>query len=320
MSSRRLERESNVEVMWLIGRLVPDHKTIADFRKNNGPAIRKVCVQFVALCRQMGQLTKANVAIDGSKCKAVNNRDKNLAMMMERSSMVPGTLPIAAMTVGQKVAKERGSKSSPVSRITAPLRSFPLLMMPRSSSLSGKNVSASSISNVGRCLNCTEHCSRGDVSSRKGLRDERLNHAEQGRFAASLFGRGNDEPRRNREGIITVSVHDPERDGNCSLAGHHDMTFKLLDNLGQERRAVDRFCPRCYLRECNRAPLCVDVYFVAPVAGVQYCLEHLVQFANSDLGFFQACAGQLGLTATHQDQVNADLLAGKRFKVLDRLR
>ena len=78
-SSRRLEREAgrNVEVMWLLGRLVPDHKTIADFRKDNGPALRKVCAQFVELCRQMGLLTTASVAIDGSKFKAVNNRDKN---------------------------------------------------------------------------------------------------------------------------------------------------------------------------------------------------------------------------------------------------
>jgi transposase len=78
-SSRRLEREAcrNVEVMWLAGRLVPDHKTIADFRKDNGPAIRKVCAQFVAVCREIGLLTKASVAIDGSKFKAVNNRDKN---------------------------------------------------------------------------------------------------------------------------------------------------------------------------------------------------------------------------------------------------
>jgi transposase len=86
-SSRRLERESgrNVEVMWLTGRLVPDHKTIADFRKDNGPAIRKVCVLFVALCRQMGLLTQASVAIDGSKFKAVNNRDKNFTCAkMER--------------------------------------------------------------------------------------------------------------------------------------------------------------------------------------------------------------------------------------------
>ena len=78
-SSRRLEREAgrNVEVMWLTCRLVPDHKTIADFRKDNGPAIKQVCVQFVELCRLMGLLTQASVAIDGSKFKAVNTRDKN---------------------------------------------------------------------------------------------------------------------------------------------------------------------------------------------------------------------------------------------------
>jgi len=78
-SSRRLEREAgrNVEVMWLTCRLVPDHKTIADFRKDNGPAIKQVCVQFVELCRQMGLLTASSVAIDGSKFKAVNTRDKN---------------------------------------------------------------------------------------------------------------------------------------------------------------------------------------------------------------------------------------------------
>jgi len=78
-SSRRLEREAgrNVEVMWLTGRLAPDHKTIADFRKDNGKAIGKTCAQFVQLCRQLGLLTKASVAIDGSKFKAVNHRDNN---------------------------------------------------------------------------------------------------------------------------------------------------------------------------------------------------------------------------------------------------
>ncbi len=78
-SSRRLEREANrnVEVMWLTRRLAPDHKTIADFRKDNGPAIRKVCARFVELCRRMGLLSVASVAIDGSKFKAVNNRDRN---------------------------------------------------------------------------------------------------------------------------------------------------------------------------------------------------------------------------------------------------
>ena len=78
-SSRRLEREAgrNVEVMWLTGRLAPDHKTIADFRKDNGLALRKVCARFVELCREMGLLKTRSVAIDGSKFKAVNNRDRN---------------------------------------------------------------------------------------------------------------------------------------------------------------------------------------------------------------------------------------------------
>ncbi len=86
-SSRRLEREAgrNVEVMWLTGRLAPDHKTIADFRKDNGRAIRQVCARFVVLCRMMGLLTHASVAIDGSKFKAVNNRDRNFTRAkMER--------------------------------------------------------------------------------------------------------------------------------------------------------------------------------------------------------------------------------------------
>ena len=87
-SSRRLEREAgrNIEVMWLTGRLVPDHKTIADFRKDNGRAIRRVCARFVALCRSMGLFAEeASVAIDGSKFKAVNNRDRNFTRAkMER--------------------------------------------------------------------------------------------------------------------------------------------------------------------------------------------------------------------------------------------
>jgi len=91
-SSRRLEREAgrNVEVMWLTGRLVPDHKTIADFRKDNGPAIGKVCARFVALCCGLGLLAKASVAIDGSKFKAVNNRDRNFtaAKMKRRMAQI----------------------------------------------------------------------------------------------------------------------------------------------------------------------------------------------------------------------------------------
>jgi transposase len=91
-SSRRLEREAerNVEVMWLTRRLVPDHKTIANFRKDNGKAIRQVCSRFVALCRKMGLFAEASVAIDGSKFKAVNNRDKNFthAKMQRRMEQI----------------------------------------------------------------------------------------------------------------------------------------------------------------------------------------------------------------------------------------
>ena len=91
-SSRRLEREAgrNVEVMWLCGRLAPDHKTIADFRKDNGPALRKVCSQFVALCHQLDLLAEASVAVDGSKFKAVNARDRNFtaAKMARRLAQI----------------------------------------------------------------------------------------------------------------------------------------------------------------------------------------------------------------------------------------
>jgi transposase len=78
-SSRRLERETqrNVELIWLTGKLMPDFKTIADFRKDNGPAIRAVCREFIVLCRRLELFAEAIVAIDGSKFKAVNNRDKN---------------------------------------------------------------------------------------------------------------------------------------------------------------------------------------------------------------------------------------------------
>src|SRR5438876_3395507 len=86
-SSRRLERETgrNVEVMWLTGRLVPDHKTIADFRKDNGEAIGRVCARFIVLCRALDLVGEVSIAIDGSKFKAVNNRGKNFTRAkMER--------------------------------------------------------------------------------------------------------------------------------------------------------------------------------------------------------------------------------------------
>jgi hypothetical protein len=89
LTFRRFGRAINTDEVFgthrLTGRLVPDHKTIADFRKDNGRAIRQVCARFVVLCRTMGLFTEAIVAIDGSKFKAVNNRDKNFTRAkMER--------------------------------------------------------------------------------------------------------------------------------------------------------------------------------------------------------------------------------------------
>jgi transposase len=95
-SSRRLEREAqrNVEMMWLTGRLAPDFKTIADFRKDNGPAIRAACRQFIALCRQLDLFAQAVAAIDGSKFKAVNTRDKNFtrASIQRRMEQVEASI------------------------------------------------------------------------------------------------------------------------------------------------------------------------------------------------------------------------------------
>ena len=88
-SSRRLEREAqrNVELIWLTGRLAPDFKTIADFRKDNGPAIQRVCREFVLLCRNLNLFSDALVAIDGSKFKAVNGRDRNFTQHKLKARM-----------------------------------------------------------------------------------------------------------------------------------------------------------------------------------------------------------------------------------------
>ena len=95
-SSRRLEREvqRNVELMWLTERLSPDHKTISDFRKDNSKAIRGVCREFIVLCRRLNLFTQALVVIDGSKFKAVNNRDRNFtrAKMKRRLAQIEASL------------------------------------------------------------------------------------------------------------------------------------------------------------------------------------------------------------------------------------
>jgi hypothetical protein len=107
--------------MWLTGRLVPDHKTIADFRKDNGGAIRKVCARFVALCREMGLLSAASVAIDGSKFKAVNNRDRNFtrAKMDRRRAQIEESV---ARYLQQLDTADRQEPSDPISTKTTRLK------------------------------------------------------------------------------------------------------------------------------------------------------------------------------------------------------
>jgi transposase len=100
-SSRRLEREAqrNIELMWLIGKLAPDFKTIADFRRDNGEAIRAVCRQFVLLCRRVGLIGGATVAVDGSRFKAVNTRDRNYT---------PGAIRLRMEQVDASIARYLG--------------------------------------------------------------------------------------------------------------------------------------------------------------------------------------------------------------------
>jgi transposase len=115
-SSRRLEKEAqrNVELMWLTGRLAPDFKTIADFRKDNGVAIRLVCREFVMLCRKLSLFTDAFVAIDGSKFKAVNNRDKNFtrAKMKRRLAEVEASIERYLSDLGEADRQAPGEDKS----------------------------------------------------------------------------------------------------------------------------------------------------------------------------------------------------------------
>jgi len=116
-SSRRLEREAqrNVELMWLTGRLAPDFKTIADFRKDNGVAIRLVCREFVMLCRKLNLFANAFVAIDGSKFKAVNSRDRNFtrAKMKRRLAEVDASIE---RYLGQLTAADQAEPADDKSR------------------------------------------------------------------------------------------------------------------------------------------------------------------------------------------------------------
>ena len=118
-SSRRLERECqrNIELVWLTGRLMPDFKTIADFRKDNGEAIRKVCREFVMLCRRLELFSETSVAIDGSKFKAVNARDRNFtqAKMQRRLEQIDESI---ARYLSQLDSADRQGPTVPEAKIT----------------------------------------------------------------------------------------------------------------------------------------------------------------------------------------------------------
>ena len=118
-SSRRLERECqrNIELVWLTGRLMPDFKTVADFRKDNGEAIRKVCREFVLLCRRLELFSEGIVAIDGSKFKAVNARDRNFtqAKMQRRLEQIDESI---ARYLSQLDSADRQGPMVPEAKIT----------------------------------------------------------------------------------------------------------------------------------------------------------------------------------------------------------
>ena len=120
-SSRRLERETqrNLELMWLTGRLMPDFKMIADFRKDNGPAIRAACAQFVVLCRRLNLFTRAVIAVDGSKFKAVNNRDKTftVAKVAKRIEQVEGSIARYLAALDQADRQDSGSAQARTIRL-----------------------------------------------------------------------------------------------------------------------------------------------------------------------------------------------------------
>ena len=122
-SSRRLERETqvNVEMMWLTGRLMPDHKTISDFRKDNRGAIVQVCAELVPVCRELELLSEPVVAIDGSKFKAVNHRDRNVTAqkMKTRLERIEKRIERYLGELDEADAKGLGEESEKVAQLEA---------------------------------------------------------------------------------------------------------------------------------------------------------------------------------------------------------
>ena len=213
-SSRRLEREAqrNVELMWLTGRLTPDFKTIADFRKDNGRAIRNVCRQFVVLCRQLNLFTQAIVAIDGSKFKAVNNRDKNFtpAKMQRRMAQIEESIEryLAAMDTADRTEPEVAElKKDRLQEKIATLKEqmqqlkmleAQMLRQPRSTALADRS----------RCA----------LDEEPRRRHRRLQRADRGRCQAPPDRRARGHQRRHRSRPAGA-------DGRTGARGHGHRTI-----------------------------------------------------------------------------------------------
>ncbi len=121
-SSRRLEREAgrNVELMWLTGKLAPDFKTIADFRRDHGPAIQAICSQFVMLCRELGLIAGGTVAVDGSRFRAVNARDRNFtpATIQRRLEQIDASIERYLQMLDTADRQEEGVAEFRTARLT----------------------------------------------------------------------------------------------------------------------------------------------------------------------------------------------------------
>jgi transposase len=173
-SSRRLEREAgrNVEVMWLTGRLAPDHKTIADFRKDNGKAIRRVCREFVVLCRRLDLFADAFVAIDGSKFKAVNNRDRNFtaAKMKRRMEQIEESVERYLQQLDsadrQEPSLARTTKTArlkdKITKLKEEMQRLEKLEVRHGDERSGQRNGGLQCPGVGGRQTSPDHCPRGD--------------------------------------------------------------------------------------------------------------------------------------------------------------
>jgi transposase len=209
-SSRRLERECqrNIELVWLTGQLAPDFKTIADFRKDNGKAIREVCRRFVALCRELDLLSVASVAIDGSKFKAVNARDKNFteAKMRRRLERIDESI---ARYMAQLETADRHGDAVPEAKVVR-LKDKIAKLKEEIVRLNAINAEMmKSEDNLADRSGCAF-----DGNERQGHRNRRLQCASRSRYQEPYHcGPRGDEHRHRPPSTVEYGGAGPNRDG-----------------------------------------------------------------------------------------------------------